>query len=64
MKYQIGDIVRHKFKDMKGLWEVTAVTNHAVYQYFITNNECGSEVHVKEEELIFVCSVEDRKDLI
>jgi hypothetical protein len=63
MKYEMGDIVRHKFRGMNGLWEVSGITNNPVYQYFITNNECDSEVHVKEDELIFVCSVRVRKDL-
>jgi len=38
MAYEKGDIVRHKFRAMKGLYEISATFNHHIYQYLITND--------------------------
>jgi hypothetical protein len=65
MKYQTGDIVRFKYGKGKkdGLHEITDVYQNKIYDYSITNDECNSEDYAFHSDLIFVCSVQDRKDI-
>jgi hypothetical protein len=60
---QIGDIVRFKDRVEKGLYEVTGIYEDKTYQVTVTNNECDSEFYARLDQLIFVCSSEDRKDI-
>ena len=62
MKYEVGDIVRFKFpKQIFGLHEVTGYS--ADGEITLTLNECNSEFYADENDLVFVCSVKDRKDI-
>ncbi len=66
MKYQICDVVRFKpEKEISGLFEITGFHVPDGYECdcTITDNECNSESYAKQEDLILVCSVEDRKDI-
>ncbi|SET42194.1 hypothetical protein SAMN05216389_11111 [Oceanobacillus limi] len=68
-KYSVGDVVRTKDRGLLGLWEVTNICDIARdpdsfdYDYMITDNECDSEIYVRENDLILVCKVEDRRDI-
>lgn len=58
-----GDIVRFKHElEIFGLYEVTGES--ADGELTVTNNECNSESYANKEDLILVCSYEDRKDLV
>ncbi len=62
--YKTGDVVR--FKDNThslGLHENTDVYDKQAYQYSVTNDECLSGFYARHNQLILVCSVEDRKDI-
>lgn len=60
--YSMGDIVRLK-SGRVGLYEITGSYDQKTYQYSVTNNECDTEHYVKHSDLIFVCSIKDRKDI-
>jgi hypothetical protein len=62
-KLKIGDIVRFKDINKKGLYEVTGTYEDKVYQVTVTNNECDSEYYANINYLIFVCAVENRQDI-
>lgn len=62
MKYYAGDIVR--FIDARrivGLHEVCGYDEDGGIT--VTNDECNSEFYADEDDLILVCSVDDRKDI-
>lgn len=62
MKYYAGDIVR--FIDARrivGLHEVSGYGEDG--EITVTNDECNSEFYADEDDLILVCSVDDRKDI-
>lgn len=62
MKYYAGDIVR--FIDARrivGLHEVIGYDEDG--EITVTNDECNSEFYADEDDLILVCSVDDRKDI-
>jgi hypothetical protein len=59
--FKMADIVR--IKGVKGLFEVTQSFTGKTYDYSVTNNECDTELYVNKKELIFVCSVDSRKDI-
>lgn len=62
MKYYAGDIVR--FIDARrivGLHEVSGYDEDG--EITVTNDECNSEFYADEDDLILVCSVDDRKDI-
>lgn len=61
MIYKMADIVR--INRINGLFEVTQHFTDKSYDYSVTNNECDTEIHVNKEDLIFVCSVDSRKDI-
>lgn len=65
MKYEMGDIVRFKDNSQSlGLHEITGVyDDKAAYQYSVTNDECYNEHYARHNDLIFVCSAKDRKDI-
>jgi hypothetical protein len=63
LNYKIGDIVRFKDREKKGLHEITGTYEDQVYQYSVTNDECDSEFYARSNQLVFVCSIDDRKDL-
>lgn len=62
MELKTGDIVRYKHQyGVSGLHEVVEVVNDE--SVIVTKDECDSENHAYILELIFVCSVDDRKDI-
>jgi hypothetical protein len=67
MELKIGDIVRYKHNRhiYKGLFEVTTsyVGQGKTYHYAVTNNECDTEHYVNKDEIMLVCSADDRKDI-
>lgn len=65
MKYGTGDIVRFKHGKGKkdGLHEITGVYHNKIYDYSVTNDECNSEYLAFHDDLIFVCSYLNRKDV-
>lgn len=65
MDYKMGDIVRfQKRREVyRGLYEITGTYEGKTYHYAVTNNECDTELYVNKSEIMFVCSVEDRKDI-
>jgi hypothetical protein len=57
-----GDIVRFKHETgIAGLFEVVEIIDSE--NVIVTNDECDSEQHAYTSRLIFVCSVDDRKDI-
>lgn len=59
--FKMADIVR--IKGMNGLFEVVQHFTDKPYDYAVTNNECDTEIHVNNKDIIFVCSVKSRKDI-
>jgi hypothetical protein len=58
-EYEIGDVVRHKIG--VGLLEISG--NFSMGTYSVTSDSCDSEFLVKEDDIILVCAVKDRRDL-
>lgn len=69
INYGVGDIVRLDDTGYPGLYEITGEVDIAVYpryfdyDFFVTNDEVGSENVVKRNELILVCKAEKREDI-
>jgi hypothetical protein len=62
MKYESADIVRFKHeKGIDGLFEVIEDVDEE--GLLITNDEYNSERYAYKKDLIYVCSVKDRKDI-
>jgi hypothetical protein len=66
MKFEICDIVRFKpEKEIFGLYEITGFHVPSDYECdcTITKDECNSEIYARQDDLMLVCSINDRKDL-
>ena len=67
--YNIGDIVRIDDTGYPGLYEISghcdAAKNPDVfdYDYYVTNDDCESDMPVKARELILVCRRDLRSDI-
>lgn len=65
----VGDIVTINDIGYLGLYEITTIIDIAEYpdffeyDYFVTNNECETEIPVKCSDLIPVCKAKNRLDL-
>ncbi len=69
MTFNIADIVRIDDKGFPGLFEVSGYCDSAMnpdvfdYDYYVTNDECESEIPVKRSDLILVCISDLRCDI-
>lgn len=69
ISFDIADIVRIDDVGYPGLYEISgqcdAAKNTDVfdYDYYVTNDECESEMPVKASDLILVCRRELRRDI-
>ena len=65
----VGDIVTINDIGYLGLYEITTIIDIAEYpdffdyDYFVTNDECETEMPVKWNELTLVCKAKNRLDL-
>lgn len=64
MIYEMGDIVRFKNHEIhKGLFEIVGLFVTGAHDYSISNDQCDTELHANEDELILVCTRKSRKDI-
>lgn len=69
MRFDIGDVVRIDDISYPGLYEISGHCDSANnpdvfdFDYYVTNDECESEMPVKAKDLILVCRWELRCDI-